>query len=117
MNNGSLDVLAGQELSEFYPPGRDLLCTANFDGYLTSVSQGWQHEVGWTPGQLTGRPYLEFIHPEDRSAMSAKVAELQAGEPNAMVENRFSCCRLCRCRHNVHYADLLIMPTGLGLAA
>ena len=33
------------------------------------------------------------------------------------LENLVLLCFLCRCRHKKHYADLLIMPTGLGLAA
>lgn len=82
--------IAGQELSEFYSPALDLLCTASFDGHMTSVSRGWE-ELGWTAAQLSERPYLEFIHPDDRPAISARVSELVAGAPTATFEVRFSC--------------------------
>lgn len=80
----------GSGLSEFYSPSVDLLCTANLDGYLTDVSDAW-HELGWTTRQLTGRHYLEFIHPGDRPGMAAGMAELASGQHAVTFETRFNC--------------------------
>jgi len=82
--------IAVQEYSEFYSPKFDLLCTASLNGYLLSVSGGWRDHFGWTRTQLGERPYVEFIHPDDRAAMTAKMAQLIAGQPSAF-ETRFRC--------------------------
>ena len=55
---------------------RDLLCTADFDGYLVRLNGAWEETLGWTPEELMSRPFLEFVHPDDRerTALSARGA-------------------------------------------
>jgi diguanylate cyclase (GGDEF)-like protein/PAS domain S-box-containing protein len=50
---------------------------------ITAVDDSITEVLGWTPGQLVGRPSTEFIHPEDQpSAVAAWFAMLSApGEP------------------------------------
>jgi PAS domain S-box-containing protein len=55
-------------LDKFFLLTPDMLCTANEEGYLTQVNPAWQKILGWTPQQLTTRPYLEFVHPDDRDS-------------------------------------------------
>ena len=45
---------------------RDLLCTATFDGYLVQLNGAWEETLGWTPEELKSRPFVEFVHPDDR---------------------------------------------------
>src|SRR2546423_7076480 len=54
----------------------DLLAVAGFDGYLKLVNPAWERISGYTTAELTSRPYLEFIHPDDRERTAAEAARL-----------------------------------------
>jgi len=54
------DQLAAQD--GLWELSADLLATANTGGYLTCVSPSWEKTLGWSPEDLTGRPYLDFVH-------------------------------------------------------
>ena len=58
--------------------GRDLLCTADARGYFISLNAAWENVLGWSREELTGRPFIEFVHPDDVErtlAESAKVTQ------------------------------------------
>jgi len=66
----------------------DLMGTANFDGYMQSVNPAWTRMLGWSAAELTSRPYLEFIHPEDHEKSIAVVGRMQRGEGMHNFESR-----------------------------
>jgi PAS domain S-box-containing protein len=80
------------ESARFWELSTDLLCTAGFDGYFKRLSPAWERTLGWTPAELRARPYLEFVHPEDRERTVAE-AERQTdrGEETLSFENRYLC--------------------------
>ncbi len=68
----------------------DLLATASHDGYLTRLSASWEQALGYSRAELMGRPYLEFVHPEDLEQTVARTtALLNGGPPTVNYENRF----------------------------
>ena len=69
----------------------DLLCLAGFDGRIRRVNPAWIKTLGWTETELTSRPYLDFVHPEDREATLAADARLARGEKVLAFENRYRC--------------------------
>ncbi|MGA7381499.1 MAG: PAS domain S-box protein, partial [Terriglobales bacterium] len=69
----------------------DMFCTAGFDGYFKSLNPSWENALGFTTDQLMARPYLEFIHPEDRPATVAEDSRLQSREVTFAFENRYRC--------------------------
>jgi diguanylate cyclase (GGDEF)-like protein/PAS domain S-box-containing protein len=68
---------------------RDLLCTAGFDGYLIRLNGAWEETLGWTREELMARPFLEFVHPEDRERTALSAAALRAGERPPPLVNRY----------------------------
>ena len=44
---------------------RDLLCTADADGYFQSLNAAWERVLGWSREELMERPLIEFVHPDD----------------------------------------------------
>ena len=46
---------------------QDLLGAADARGHLVWVNAAWERTTGWTPAELYERPYLDFMHPEDRA--------------------------------------------------
>lgn len=69
----------------------DMFCTAGFDGFFKSLNPSWEKVLGFTTTELLARPYLEFIHPEDRPATIAEAGKLQSGEITIAFENRYQC--------------------------
>jgi PAS domain S-box-containing protein len=69
----------------------DMFCIAGFDGYFKNLNPSWEKTLGFTPEELMQKPYLEFIHPEDRQATVAEAAGLEKGEVTLAFENRYLC--------------------------
>ena len=69
----------------------DLFCVADFDGYFKQLNPAWQKVLGFTTEELMAKPYLEFIHPEDRQATIAEDERLQNREATFAFENRYLC--------------------------
>lgn len=44
---------------------RDLLCTADADGRFVTLNAAWEKVLGWTREELTGRQFIEYVHPDD----------------------------------------------------
>lgn len=69
----------------------DMLFVAGVDGYLKHLNPAWEKTLGWSIEELTSRPYLEFIHPDDVAATIASADRLSAGTPAIAFENRYVC--------------------------
>jgi diguanylate cyclase (GGDEF)-like protein/PAS domain S-box-containing protein len=67
----------------------DMLCTANFDGYLTTVNASWERTLAWTPEELMSRPFMEFVHPDDHAPTGREMGQLAQGELTKAFINRY----------------------------
>jgi PAS domain S-box-containing protein len=59
----------------------DPLAVVGYDGYLKRVNPVWQRLFGWRPEELLSRPYLEFVHPDDRAETTREVEALRGDTP------------------------------------
>jgi len=82
---------AEDELKRFFSISMDKLCIAGTDGYFKVVNPSWEKVLGYSRQELLSRPYLEFIHPEDREATQDEAAKLAAGHDLISFENRYRC--------------------------
>jgi PAS domain S-box-containing protein len=90
--DGSEDRRVEEELNRFFDLSLDMLCIADFDGYFKRVNPSWEKTLGWPAAELLSRPYLDFIHPDDRPATIAEAARLSAGDYQTIsFENRYRC--------------------------
>jgi diguanylate cyclase (GGDEF)-like protein/PAS domain S-box-containing protein len=69
---------------------RDLLCTVSLDGRMTHVNGAWEDTLGWTPEELTSRPFIEFVHPDDRERTEKEAALVADGTFTASFTNRYA---------------------------
>lgn len=67
----------------------DLFCTANFEGYFEELNPAWAQTLGYTAEELCSRPFVEFVHPDDRQATEAEAAKLARGAPTVSFRNRY----------------------------
>ncbi len=82
---------AQDDLDRFFTLSLDMLCIARTDGYFIRVNPQWTRVTGYTDSELLARPYLDFVHPDDRRSTLAAGARLAAGEPVVWFENRYQC--------------------------
>ncbi len=69
----------------------DMLCIAGFDGYFKQLNPAWQKTLEWTNEELMSKPYLDFVHPEDRQPTIDAAGGLADGKTVITFENRYLC--------------------------
>lgn len=69
----------------------DPLAIASFDGRFLQVNPAWTECLGWSAEELRSRPWLEFVHPDDRTITTETVERLIRGENVEAFENRHFC--------------------------
>ena len=67
----------------------DLVAVADFDGYFTRVNPAAEQLLGYTADELLARPYLDFVHPDDRERTAAESAAIRGGRTTRGFENRY----------------------------
>ena len=53
-------------LDRFFAISQDMLVITDAEGRFAKVSEASRRIVGRTPDELVGRPFLDFVHPDDR---------------------------------------------------
>jgi PAS domain S-box-containing protein len=76
-------------LEKFLDVGSDLLAVTSRDGYFHWISPAWTRTLGWTGEELMSRPWLEFVHPDDRETSKKEEAVLLEGGESIRFENRY----------------------------
>ena len=81
----------GENLGKFFEFALDMFCIAGFDGYFKRLNHAWERTLGYSIRQLMERPYLEFVHPDDRESTLAVAAGVASGDELISFENRYRC--------------------------
>lgn len=69
----------------------DIICIAGFDGYMKRMSPAAEKILGWAVEELMAKPYVEFVHPEDREATAGAAGKLSKGLEVISFQNRYLC--------------------------
>lgn len=69
----------------------DMFAVAGFDGIFKTVNPAWEHVTGMTTAELTSKPYIQFVHPDDRAATIAEGGKLAEGAKTISFRNRYLC--------------------------
>ncbi len=80
---------AEEELAFFFALSHDLSCGVGLDGRFERVNPAWEGCLGWTQEDLVRRPFLDFVHPDDRADTAAQLGRIGGGSATIGFENRF----------------------------
>jgi len=75
--------------SRYFELSQDLVCTVGFDGVFREVGEAWTRVLGWSREELCSRPFIEFVHPDDRAATQKEAEELAVDGVTVMFTNRY----------------------------
>jgi len=75
----------------FFEVSIDLLCFLDFNGYFKRLNPAWERTLGFTRAELMSRPFIEFVHPDDRERTLKQNAAVRAGGKALGFENRYRC--------------------------
>jgi len=75
----------------FFELSIDLLCQLDFNGHFRRLNPAWERTLGFTIAELRSRPFIEFVHPDDRERTLAQNGRVRAGGQALGFENRYLC--------------------------
>ena len=75
----------------FFELSIDMLCQLGFNGYFKRLNPAWERTLGFTTAELMSRPFIEFVHPDDRERTLAQNGEVRGGGRALGFENRYLC--------------------------
>ncbi|TYP70443.1 sensor histidine kinase [Aquimarina intermedia] len=68
---------------------QDLIAIANIDGYFKKLNPRWMTTLGYTEKEMLGRPFINFVHPEDRLKTDEVAQKQKKGLTVSKFENRY----------------------------
>lgn len=77
------------DLERFFDYAVDMLCIADHEGYFRRVNRSFERVLGYDRAELLSRPFLEFVHPDDRLETVAETKRLSSGQLCLSFQNRY----------------------------
>ncbi len=74
---------------DFFIFSPDMLCVADFNGYFRIINAAFENSLGYSRQELLKTPFIDFVHPDDKTATLGALEQLTRGEPVVCFENRY----------------------------
>jgi PAS domain S-box-containing protein len=75
------EVSAAAHAERLFALSQALLGAADAEGRLRWVNDAWERTTGWSAAELQSKPYISFIHPDDRGPLTSYAERLQGMPP------------------------------------
>lgn len=82
------EVAMVRERDYFFTLRSHLMCISGSDGYFKQLSLGWERTLGYSQEELLARPFVEFVHPDDRTRTNQVKEEADDADQSGFV-NRY----------------------------
>lgn len=90
-SDSAQDPLPDALKERFFEISIDLFCLLSFDGYFKRLNPAWEQTLGFTCEELMAKPFIEFVHPDDRVRTRAQNTRVRGGDQALAFENRYLC--------------------------
>jgi len=78
-----------EELERYFSSSLDMLCIVSTSGEFIRLNPEWERVLGYPLSEMKGKPYIEFVHPDDRLATLEISERLVHQEEVQGFENRY----------------------------
>lgn len=68
-----------ETLARVFTMSSDYVAVAGFDGYIKDFNQAAVEAFGYSPEEIRSRPFIEFVHPDDRELLVAELTRVASG--------------------------------------
>lgn len=75
----------------FFRHAIDMFCILGSDGYFKKINPFWTTVLGWSEEELLGKPFIEYLHPEDLEPTLSIRKRLIEENTIVPFENRYLC--------------------------
>lgn len=75
----------------FFAVSIDMLCFLDYNGFFKLLNPAWERTLGFTREELLSRPFIEFVHPDDRERTLKQNSKVRSGGQALAFENRYLC--------------------------
>ena len=69
----------------------DMVGIAGFDGFFKDVNPAFTEVLGFSSAEVCAKPFLDFVHPDDRAATLFEMEKLSTGALTLNFQNRYLC--------------------------
>ncbi len=76
-------------MNRFFELSFDLFCIADLDGYFVRINSNFSKLLGHSDADLLSRPFLYFVHEDDREETVEQMSVLSQGKPVVRFRNRY----------------------------
>jgi PAS domain S-box-containing protein len=80
---------AQQEVQRIFELSLDLICVVDLEGRFVALNPSFERTLGYPPEQMLRRPFMDFVHPDDREASRERFKDVLGGDEVTHFENRY----------------------------
>lgn len=81
--------VARKEVDRLFSLSPDLLCVISMDGHFRKVNPSFSRILGFEESEVIGRPFLDFVHPDDREKSIREFKCVRQGGTVLNFDNRY----------------------------
>jgi PAS domain S-box-containing protein len=89
--NDAQDTRLRELEARFFDLSIDMLCFLDYSGRFRRLNPAWEATLGFSRDALMSRPFIEFVHPDDRERTLNQNREVRSGGQARAFENRYAC--------------------------
>jgi PAS domain S-box-containing protein len=89
VKGSTVKAWGGTDLIRLFNVALDMFCIIGYDGYFKQVSPAWERALGYTDTELLAKPYVEFIHHDDRASTLSATLQITQGIQVINFQNRY----------------------------
>lgn len=78
-----------KEFEYFFNNSNDFSCIANAEGYFEIINPSFTKVLGYSPDELSSKPFIDFVHPDDIAATMEAYDQLKSGATVIHFINRY----------------------------